>query len=345
MFCTKCGAKNADDNRFCVSCGATMVVPADFQVNSQAQARPTVTDGATMSILKSLAASPLLMIAMVAFTASVLINFIVSLAYSGSANSLIMGIPMNVNINLKDGLSGSYTFSMLLSIAPAVLTAIGMWITYLGVSGKLATGISTAGLTIIRVINIIYLVLINIIMAVCELLLISDADAFDDIIDDTPGILVVLLLIFIALHVFLNVFYCKIIKTVNTIKGTLITGVPSADVSTFVAVMCFISAFYSFCSLFDNNLRLLNVIQILLTIAVTACFGAFIYIYKNKMQSLAFTPKGNYNQTANAQQAQVKQQTGEAPVQQESKTVYCEYCGQPYSASADSCPYCGSENK
>ena len=49
MFCSKCGYKNADDSKFCVSCGASMVQTDDLNQNIEAKECGEVVAGSEQS--------------------------------------------------------------------------------------------------------------------------------------------------------------------------------------------------------------------------------------------------------------------------------------------------------
>lgn len=197
--------------------------------------------------------------------------------------------------------------SSLLFMLPQALIIAGSWMTY----ANAKTGqTKTSGLTLVKVALIIQLVLLCVMLGIFELIFIIatamlfNYDAFASSLDLEPlelediampimqGVFVFLILFVAAVIVLAILYYVKALKTVDTIRGTILTGVPSDRVSGFVAVLQCIGGGLIALSAF--NLLLFSGIFSALSSACSAtayiCFGVFLFEYRSKMRALMADP-------------------------------------------------------
>ncbi len=305
MFCPQCGSQNAPECAFCSACGASLAdQPAEqaapqpvqeppVQTYTPPQPKTPLSNHPVLNAVKTLGTSPVLLVAIVAFTAALLFQLFAAMSVTTSG---VLGMLYDYAELLDvEELVGMYfdiiqrttVVMTIIGMIPSILIAVGLWLTYTSARNRSMDGMKTSGLTIIKVINVIQMVLYNILMGLIALfLLIAAINAADSYYASTSEtVLVVFLVLVLGIDVFVNLYYGKIIQTINTMKATIYMATPSYKVSSFVAVMCFISAFFSLFGLFSAS-GFFGVMQVLAAVTASSCFGAFLFQYKHKMMAL-----------------------------------------------------------
>lgn len=159
-------------------------------------------------------------------------------------------------------------------------------------------GMKTSGLTMIKVINIIRLVCICVCLGIVEIIFIiamvqssKGYSALNDISSTAGsiasagiGVLLVLDLLIVAGFVIAILYYAKIIKSINTVKETITSGIMSNKVSSYVAILTFILAGFTLISVFFAG-SALSVLSTLCSVVSMVCFGILIFKYRNTMRS------------------------------------------------------------
>lgn len=286
MFCSRCGSKNADGAHFCKNCGIALdgysenIIPTTYAQNMRMQTQPV------LNMVKEMASSPLFLIAVIAFTAQILFSIIGAFLSGPNTIAAISEIAKVVDLPYKayailDRLhlvgGAPITIAVVLGQIPSILIAVGLWQTYL--SAVTRTSMNTSGLTMIKVIIVINLVLSVIGLTTIEilLLLLTIAAAEAGI---AAAIMVALVMAFAAVFSFNIVYLTKVIKTINTVKNTIATGVPSDRVSSFVAIWGYICASFLIFSLHGTFATLSS----LCSMTALICFGTVLLKYKDKMR-------------------------------------------------------------
>lgn len=258
-----------------------------------------------LKTVKDIGASPLFLIAVIAFTAALFFN-LVSIFTRGSASIYSLnealgrfGIDeLNGTLyQMNDYLKAIGVFGLI----PSAIYLIGLWLIFAGAQQRGSAGMPTAGLTTIKVMAIIALVFVCIALAlseiVCVLAIIGIAgyysyanvlprdygyDGAENMVSTfATAILVGLAIGVLIVYVLFIVYEAKIISTINAVKSTILTGNPNYKVSGFVAVMNFIIAFFSLFGLFAGGFAAM----LAETCSITAliCFGILIFKYKSAM--------------------------------------------------------------
>lgn len=194
--------------------------------------------------------------------------------------------------------SGSVAASVAAAI-PSALTAVGMWLFYASCRGTQTGNVSTTGLTICKVISyislVLYCLMAFLLMILGVILFIVAANVQGgygaDSVAVAMAIIVVFLLLavaFIALFIALQV---SVIRAINRIKASAITGVPDNRISRFLTgflmVMGILGAFSGVVSLITSPLAGIGalagaVTMILISLVLTE--------YRNKMTMLVYPP-------------------------------------------------------
>jgi len=153
-------------------------------------------------------------------------------------------------MNALDSMSvGSAIFTSV----PAILTAVGIWITFVSCRNAQSGNVSTAGMTICKVLSIISLVCVCavglIVMLVFVIALakgvgeVAYYGGYDDGTQTAVTAVLVVFLIIFAVGIALIILYqASVIKTINRIKATAVTGVPDNRIPNFLIVMNYIGA-------------------------------------------------------------------------------------------------------
>ncbi|MCD8327532.1 MAG: zinc ribbon domain-containing protein [Ruminococcus sp.] len=336
MFCPKCGAQIPDNSAFCHHCGqAVGSQPGSNQqyVNynpyQQPCAQTVVAPQGSQRVvdkLKSAGSSPLFLISVIAFSLAIVISLITSVYTSTSSNfaDTIMilankfGVDYDIYITFTTASVASSIFSAVMSSLPSILVAIGLWLTYSSAISK-NNRMKTSGLTLVKVIMVFYMVALDVLFGICEIIfLISSVAATSYGVDDgTTILLVVFNILIIAIIAFINVYYAFVIKSINTAKRVAVTGVASDKVSSFVGVLCIISAVGTALTLIANlviyataasisfgadefgeilsiimdyyystDLMLFTLLGLAMTLTADLCFGILIFKFKGSMRKL-----------------------------------------------------------
>ncbi len=306
MFCSNCGIENTDGAAFCKNCGTKIGTVAAPVYTAPVQAvKAPLSSHPVLNVVKKVASSPLFLVAIIAYSVQILAAII---------NSTTIGARLEMLLyNLLDEMGGMvpyefyefvdaisrigdipYVLGTLIGLIPAILICVGLWITYASARSRLSSGMKTSGLTMIKVITIIQLIGSCIAVAIIEILLLLAVIGIAAT-EYAPGlaiaILVFLVLVVAATYTLQIIFSAKIIKSINTAKNTVATGVPSDKVSGFVAVWAFVSAAGFLFSLFANFLSSAAAMTALI------CFGILIFKYKSEMRALMYAPQNTINPT------------------------------------------------
>lgn len=298
-YCHHCGAPLESKAKFCTACGTNVDsdptrpahVPASRPKPGVDRTCPPApptggirTTHSTRRAICDLCISPLSLVAIVAYSLTILFNLIGALNGSTGIFGKILdsGSMWDLKYMLGDAydvIKGVSTFTAIIGVLPTILIAVGLWMIY--ASAK-QNSIKTTGFIIIKVIIIIQFVFFCIGLVVVEIAALVMAISLSDY-EYMMGILIAVIFGLAIVGALLVVYYLKAIQTVDTIKTSFVTGNPSDKVSVYVAVWSFISAGASLISVFMGG-GALTVLTALCSAVASAAFGALIFSYREKMR-------------------------------------------------------------
>lgn len=313
MFCPKCGTQNSDNSTFCQNCGAALkqeaaainTVPAqpqpDAQAYNRASQKPLRSPYPAINILKNLGTSPVFLFAVIAFTVSLIFSIFASFQTASSITDIVYQFSYQFDISFDysqylDNIESLSYASIIIGMIPKIVAAVGLWLIFAAAAEKTSGGrMSTVGLTIMKVLQIIFLVLVCLFAALFLFLIASVIVQLSVASRYTYEygyslIIVITAAVFVCAIIALYIVYLsKVITTINTAKKVAVTGIANNKVSIFVAVFNFVMAGLSLLTLV-NAYSFSNIIAVLGEIASLICFGVVIFNYKSAMTPLTMLP-------------------------------------------------------
>lgn len=242
MICPKCGRTIPDGS----------VCPCSYNT-------PALSSNPAVNTLKTIGSSSLFLVAAILLSVLPLLSIAGQMSV-GDAVSDFMYYAMQLDLDpsvfypILNAVDSASIVSAVFSSVPAILIAVAMWITYASCRSTQSGNVSTAGLTICKVLSIISLVcaciggacalLVTVIMLIAGGTMMEDiAYEFGDSIGQaTMAVIVVVCIAVIAVLVLMILYEASVIKTINRIKATAATGVPDNRISNFLIVMNYIAA-------------------------------------------------------------------------------------------------------
>ena len=309
MFCSKCGFQNADNVAFCQKCGNSLSGEAGASVNSQPVFNPvpqTVkkpvvrSSNPVLNTVKTIATSPLYLVAVIAFSISLFFDFISMLSGQAGIFSYIYGIAEKFDLEYELGeilypIQGAVKAGTFIGMIPVILIAVGLWLIFVSALDTKYPGMKTAGLTMIKVINVIKLVFVCIyagIIEIVSIIAIAQTSNSYSLLDDYglggvssagTGLLVFLDIITIAVFTLVILYYSKIISSINAAKNTINTATPLAKASNYLMVMLYILSGFSVISTFFKSG--LGILTTLCSVTSMICFAILISRYNKEMRT------------------------------------------------------------
>lgn len=133
---------------------------------------------------------------------------------------------------------GSSVGAALLGQLPGILVAIGLWMLYVSASDTSGAPLKTAGLSLIRGVQIFQLVMLGlmVLLLILSFFVMMAATGFYDMTSVIPVVLLFLVLIAVILGL-VGFYYARLIATINGFRRTIWTGQAQGPVSLFVAVI------------------------------------------------------------------------------------------------------------
>ena len=163
--------------------------------------------------------------------------------------------------------------------------SVGIWMLFLSAKNETNDTLNPSGLTFVKVSTIISIVCLILTTLFVEFIFFILAWAFKGIADDLSSVVVTLMVMFAVFMVFPIFMYIRVVTTVNTMKRTIQTKVPSYKVSVFVAVMSIVSG-VSYIILLLNSVSLFSVLNGISMAVNCIGFGVFLFRYRKEMQML-----------------------------------------------------------
>lgn len=329
MFCTKCGKQNPDGMRFCQYCGTPLMQGGQqqyqqngaqqsqyqqngyqqngYQQSQYQQADAYVSYAPPLSpvaqALRQMGGSAVFLTAAVAYTCAILFTIIGG--FVGSSNSVLasylalaeqMGgmVDYGALNTVLGAMRGASVMSTILMEIPAILVAVGIWLTFATVRNNGSAPMQTGGLTLIRVLQIIGVVFECVALVLLEVALIISMVAASQYTDMAVPVLataMALILLIMGLGILYNV---KLIQTLGTIRLTMQTQRPSTRISTYAAVMTIIGGVASLVSIFSAG-NIFSSLGLLCSAVASIVFGVFLFQYRNRMQVLKMNRNDQMN--------------------------------------------------
>ena len=133
---------------------------------------------------------------------------------------------------------GSSVGAALLGQLPGILVAIGLWMLYVSASDTSGAPLKTAGLSLIRGVQIFQLVMLGlmVLLLILSFFVMMAATGFYDMTSVVPVVLFFLVLVAVILGL-VGFYYARLIATINGFRRTIWTGQAQGPVSLFVAVI------------------------------------------------------------------------------------------------------------
>ena len=241
MICPKCG-NNIPEGAACPYCGA----------------QPLYSSNPAVNILKTIGASKIFMWAAICYTVAVVLGVLgagesVNVAENLMDSFLDSGLidPGTYYTVMSSMSSGTSFISEVFSSVPSILIAVALWMTFITCRNRTTGNISTAGLTICRVLTIIAIVGIGILIVLSVLAVILMAVGFSYMASTSYevgfgiGFVVgVALVLAVALGLLLAM-EISTLRTINRIKNTALTGAPDNRISKFLTGLLYVLAVFN----------------------------------------------------------------------------------------------------
>ena len=283
----RCKNRIANDATFCPVCGV------DFT-------RLSEPNSLVIPTLKKMATSPLYLACAIAYTCQIVFSIcsliwdrasVISMLqkYLGSGSaSLEMSMAIS---SLSQEFSG-INIASFLGYIPTVLMSVGIWMLFLSAKNATDDALNPSGLTFVKVSTIIHIVCLILATLFVEFIFFMLAWAFNEVADGLASVVITVMIVFAVFMAFPIFMYIKVVTTVNTMKRTIQTQVPSYKVSVFVAVMSIVSG-VGYVILLLNSISLFSVLSSVSMAVACIGFGVFLFRYRKEMQMLM---EGNIQQ-------------------------------------------------
>lgn len=284
----------------------------------------------TLNVVRTMATSVLFLVGTIGYSAYVLFELLGSF----TGGSEIMNMFNNImaqsgayssmdyqSLQMLSGIFGSTSvISTLFSLIPAMVLVAGIWMVFAAAKQNKLPGIAATGMTMIRVIVIIELVLSCIavfaVAAIGFLVVLGMGSLAGYYGEGTPVVVIMVLILIVILAVCaINIiYYVKLGGTVKRMKETLITGRPNGKVSLFVEILCYLGGAGSAISALMSLVGL-DIFGFLSNAGMgtaSICFGMLLRQYRNKMQTLEMNPQAYQAQPGAGQQSAALHQAHQA---------------------------------
>ena len=258
-----------------------------------------------LALIKRLASSPIMLTVAILSTVSVVLSFLSSIGASAFLGGIVdiienafaeQGIDVGAIYGedfftqFTEIFSSIILSSAIVTSVPAILTCVGYWITNATARGNF----STAGLTIIKVLQTIRLVFAYISSALYAFYLFLFAVGFSAVeamaggeIPDMVMLIVALVLLMLIAAIIINIVYItKIRTTLKTVIETAKTGVAKLKgISVFVAVMFILTAVCQIPAMLTIVLPI-SALLAMVNAAYFICLAVMIFKYRSEMKKL-----------------------------------------------------------
>ena len=283
-----------------------------------------------MNVVRSMATSVLFLVGTIGYSVYVLFELLGSF----TGGSEIMNMFNNImaqsgayssmdyqSLQILSGIFGSTSvISTLFGLIPAMVLVAGIWMVFAAAKQNKLPGIAATGMTMIRVIVIIELVLSCIavfaVAAIGFLVVLGMGSLAGYYGEGTPVVVIMVLILIVILAVCaINIiYYVKLGGTVKRMKETMITGRPDTKVSLFVEILCYLGGAGSAISALMSLVGL-DIFGFLSNAGMgtaSICFGMLLRQYRNKMQTLEMNPQAYQAQPGAGQQSAAPHQAHQA---------------------------------
>ncbi len=303
MICPRCGKPAEEGMNHCPYCGAPL------QQDSQQASTPRYTAAPTpgpalagnsaeppvIQLMRRMARSPYFLVPAIGFTCMVAFNLAAGLfnaspavlesylaplyAYSNDAQMASIADTLSVVLTASAG-------GALLGQIPAILVAVSIWMMYATAVNESGKPLQTAGLTIIRVLQIISLVLVcltALLIVVIFGLVFVGLGQFDDA-GAAMAVMAVVLVLIAVIFALDIVYYVKLVGLLNNLRQTIWTGTPQGKISSYVAVLSILGGVVSLGTFLTGNVfsGLAGVASAVSGIG----FGIFLFQYRDQLRAL-----------------------------------------------------------
>lgn len=306
MFCPKCGKPCAKGMRFCQYCGAPlegMLSPGTAKAPSCNLAPIPVEENPVVHAIRQMARSPLYLVGAIGYTCMILFALLASLgggALGGLTQYLSLLSRLGGGSYELDYLLGEfYSFmpvlqggsfaTTVLAQLPAILVAVGIWMTFATTMDRSGAPLKTTGLTMIRVVEIVVMVCQCVLLVAVEGIVILVMSALGRYDDSVVPLCVVLMLVCAILMGISILYYAKLVQTIGTMISSIRYGEPSARVSVYVAVLTIIGGGVSVLSLLQFG-NVFSTLSSLSTAVAEIGYGIFLVQYRDQMRILQENP-------------------------------------------------------
>lgn len=297
MLCPQCGKSVEDGTMTCPYCGASLQPNAQPEASAPIYTRPPVADPPpayqpayqssempVIQLMRRMARSPVFLVPAIAYTCMVLFQ-IAATFFGVTQVSLDPVVTQTVETNafLQNIYTTSVTFSALpLSYIFSILAAVGIWMTFASAANQSGAPIKTAGLTLLRVLQIISLVVVCLLVLLlfgAVAILISTLGSYDN--TGAASALIVVVLLIAAVIVALAILYSvKTITTIECFRRSIRTGTPQGKISVYVAVMSILGGLLSLLAVLSGNL--FNALAGVAGAVSGIGFGVFLFRYREE---------------------------------------------------------------
>ncbi len=351
MICKNCGAYVPDNSTFCGNCGQK----TDAGVPQYGYAQPPYSAPANSltATQKRLMASPVALVGIIAYT----VQLVLSPLAAASASSELLEILDEIEgfETIADGVSrftANTVATSIVSMIPAIIMAIGMWLVYASAKSKTQPRIKTAGLTmnkVITIINLVCLCIVSAILAVVILLVILGMFSSGET-GAAVGVFIIMLFP-VAAIVLAVIFIVKCLKTIGAMTEVANTGNSTREISTFVAVIMIVIGAFDAISALTSITHFMTFLDGAAAATSGICFGIFLFKYRNGMRACVnggYAPAGQYSggpapyQPPQQPQPYQNQPYQNQPYQQPQPQQPQQYQSQPYQAQPQQPNYQGN---
>lgn len=261
---------------------------------------PLVPSNPLLDAIRRLASSPLFLVAAILTSLAALLSMFASISSPVDISNALRefgrvlaekGYDIDLSGLEQSIASSSGISSALTGMIPSLLTVLGVWLVY-GAAKNRTKRMSTAGLTILKVLQVISLVVICIVTALIVLGSLAGvvfgaaylSEEVYDIDEATIIAMVVAIIVASVLLVMVLSILCeaKLIKTINGMRKTLATGEVQGKTSMYVVVMLYIFAAFEcstgFSMLFSG--KIVAGLSVLCTAAIIVLFAIVLVKYR-----------------------------------------------------------------